>query len=579
MNGLLCFLLASFFGTRVRVVQYNVGVFSKEVHNSLPMVASMMAELGADAVSLNEVDSCNLRHTRNQAAEFADAMGDWNYSFARAMKFMGGAYGVSVAVPDRILNSFSIPLPKDEGYEARVCCVVETPRYVLASTHIDHKYCPAAANQARIVSDTLKALYGNSFKPVILAGDMNETPKSSVLKVFSDDWTIVSPLEKTFPSKEPNLCIDYIMVLKNKAVWELESSGVAASFKSGDAKTASDHLPVYADLVLAPAYSNPVIGHNCPDPTVLDDRSRSGWFYAYSTQTSFSSAVKRNSTPVDEGAKVVNLPIYRSKDLVDWEFVCDGFPQGRPDWAEKSSLWAPDINYVDGKYVLYYALGIWAGVINSGSGVAVADSPEGPFTDVGKVVDFSNTGVLNCIDPNYFEDKGKKYLIWGSLGGGIHGAKLSEDGFSLQKGTKKVLLSAKNMEGAYMHKRGGWYYLFASAGSCCEGARSTYRIVVGRSRSPLGPFVGPDGQSFKSLSYDYAIMTAPEDKHFAGPGHNAQIITDDEGADWMLYHCYDSRNGYTGRLLFLDKVLWTDDGWPYFESGTPSTSSAGPVFN
>lgn len=349
-------------------------------------------------------------------------------------------------------------------------------------------------------------------------------------------------------------------------------------------------LLLVASLALAPAlsgitaasaqrtYSNPVLGVNCPDPTVLDDRERSGWFYAYSTQTAANSAMNRDSSPTSATAKVINLPVYRSRDLVNWEFVCDGFPDGRPSWAKDSKLWAPDINYIDGKYVLYYALGIWGGIIDSGSGVAVADNPCGPFTDCGKLVDFKTVGTLNSIDPNYFNDKGRNWLYWGSLGGGIFGTELSADGLSLAKGAKKKSLSARNMEAAYMHKRGGWYYLFASAGSCCEGENSTYRIVVARSRNPLGPFKGPDGQSFKSLKYRNAILTGTDDKTFVGPGHNAEIITDSQGHDWMLYHCYDSRNGYKGRLLYLDRIMWDGDGWPYFEGGHPSATSEAPVF-
>ena len=84
-----------------RIVQYNVGVFSKEIDNSIPMIASMMKEIGADALSLNELDSCNTRHTNYQLADLAKEMGGWNYWFSRAMAHREGAYGVGVAVPDQ----------------------------------------------------------------------------------------------------------------------------------------------------------------------------------------------------------------------------------------------------------------------------------------------------------------------------------------------------------------------------------------------------------------------------------------------------------------------------------------------
>ena len=161
-------------------------------------------------------------------------------------------------------------------------------------------------------------------------------------------------------------------------------------------------------------FKNPVIPHNCPDPTVLDDRARTGWFYAYSTAASLAECTGDRSA---RGS--VTLPVYRSKDLINWEFVGDGFAGvGMPSWRQGARLWAPDINYVDGHYLLYYAMGVWGDLIASASGVAVSDSPTGPFIDHGLLVDYETVGVKNSIDPNLFIDHGKKYLIWGSLGKG-----------------------------------------------------------------------------------------------------------------------------------------------------------------
>ena len=44
-------------------------------------------------------------------------------------------------------------------------------------------------------------------------------------------------------------------------------------------------------------------------------------------------------------------------------------------------------------------------------------------------------------------------------------------------------------EGTYIIKRDGYYYLFGSAGSCCDGANSTYHVVVARSENLMGPYV------------------------------------------------------------------------------------------
>ena len=232
----------------LRIVQYNVGAFSKEIDNSIPMIAAMMKEIHADALSLNELDSCNLRHANNQIADLAGAMGGWNFRFGRAMPYREGAYGVGVAVPDEILEQFTIALPKDSGSEPRACCVVETSRYVLGSTHLDHRSKEANLLQARTITETLKARYGESDKPVFLAGDMNVQPDSQTIAYFTKDWTILSVPKESYSGKNPRICIDFILKLNNKADIKFFKSDVPVVFSGGDVTIASDHLPVFIDV-------------------------------------------------------------------------------------------------------------------------------------------------------------------------------------------------------------------------------------------------------------------------------------------------------------------------------------------
>lgn len=327
-------------------------------------------------------------------------------------------------------------------------------------------------------------------------------------------------------------------------------------------------------------YDNPVMASDCPDPSVLDNRIRDGYFYAYSTR-------------IRLGDDFCQIPIYQSVNLVDWGLVGEAFPDETcPSWEPDGVLWAPDINYIDGKYVLYYAMGVWGDHDRSASGVAVSDSPTGPFEDKGMLVSMSNTGVGNSIDPNYFEDTdGRKYLYWGSLRkaddvekgrkSGIFVVELSDDGLSIKSGSEPVKVAGDRMEGVYVHKRGKYYYLFASEGTCCEGDKSTYHIVVGRSKSPMGPFVSHTGMSMivgDDGLYDGVILTRDSGDVFCGPGHNAEIVTDDKGHDWMTYHAYWKDNGYKGRCMNMDRVFWTRNGWPYFKEGVPSKTAEAPLF-
>ena len=130
-------------------------------------------------------------------------------------------------------------------------------------------------------------------------------------------------------------------------------------------------------------------------------------------------------------------------------------------------------------------------------------------------------------------------------------------------------------EGTFIMKRGRYYYLFASVGSCCEGVKSTYKMVVGRSESLFGPYTDKAGKDMMENGYEVVI---DKNEHFVGNGHNSEIVKDKAGNDWVLYHGVDMKNP-RGRVLMLDKISWTKDGWTFVSNnGTPSLEAAVPVF-
>lgn len=125
-------------------------------------------------------------------------------------------------------------------------------------------------------------------------------------------------------------------------------------------------------------------------------------------------------------------------------------------------------------------MSVWGGEWTCGIGVAVSDKPEGPFLDKGKLFQSKDIDVQNSIDQFYIEDKGKKYLFWGSFRG-IYAIELGKDGLSLKPDAAKKRIAGTAFEGTYIYKKRKYYYMFASIGSCCEGIKSTYQLVVGRS--------------------------------------------------------------------------------------------------
>ena len=182
-------------------------------------------------------------------------------------------------------------------------------------------------------------------------------------------------------------------------------------------------------------------------------------------------------------------------------------------------------------------------------------------------------GVQNSIDPFYIEENGEKYLFWGSFRG-IYYIELSEDGLHIRPGAKPTQIAGTAYEAVYVHKKGKYYYLFASIGSCCQGEKSTYTTVVGRSESLFGPYMDKNGNSM--LDNHHEVVIHPN-ASFAGTGHNAEIMTDKKGDDWILYHAYIRDKAKQGRVVMLDRIHWKK-GWPYVEGNMPSNEAQAPKF-
>ena len=303
-------------------------------------------------------------------------------------------------------------------------------------------------------------------------------------------------------------------------------------------------------------YSNPVVDRSLPDPTVI--RASDGTFYLYATEN------------------IRNVPIYSSTDLVNWQFRGTAFTnQTRPQMVPDGSIWAPDINYINGQFVLYYSKSRWGGEWECGLGVATAQHPTGPFTDVGKLFISSEIGVQNSIDPFFIEEEdGRKFLFWGSFRG-IYGIELSSDGLSIKEGAEKQQIAGTLTEGTYIIKHDGYYYLFGSAGTCCEGLNSTYRVMVARSENLFGPYVNKAGRSAMENNFTPLLTKSAK---VVGPGHNSEIVQDDAGQYWMLYHGFDAADPDAGRKLYLDQVTWDKDGWPQIRNRVPSVTADAPRF-
>lgn len=243
----------------IRLVSYNVGIFNKYI-NSIDMVADMMLELEADAVCLNELDSCTTRTGYvYQTKVLAEKMGNWHQYFARAMWHNNGAYGEGMVVSPKFKNNgvHAIVIPKGTGSEPRVCAVFKTDKFVFMATHLEHTGGEtgeaARLEGVRIITEWAQKNYGDSDVPVFLCGDMNCEPGDAPIVELRKSWTWLSANKATFPtgpSKYPTKCIDFIFALNNKAKYEVLDTTVPMKFDTGNVAEASDHLPIYVDVLL-----------------------------------------------------------------------------------------------------------------------------------------------------------------------------------------------------------------------------------------------------------------------------------------------------------------------------------------
>lgn len=195
-----------------------------------------------------------------------------------------------------------------------------------------------------------------------------------------------------------------------------------------------------------------------------------------------------------------------------------------------------------------------------------------------------------CIDKicpvtNFF-NAGNIYLYYGSDFAPIRVRQLAADRLSFAAQSTAVdLVEPSNattyqnlLEGAWLLMRNSTYYLFFSGNNCC-GSQAHYAVMVARSSSATGPFeLLQSDNAQKDQNTGPVILQL--NSQWIAPGHNS-AVRDDSGQDWMVYHAIDpTRDDNSTRVLMMDAIEYTTDGWPSIRSQSPSfTPQLSPVVN
>ena len=304
---------------------------------------------------------------------------------------------------------------------------------------------------------------------------------------------------------------------------------------------------------LAQPYSgNPILMGYHADPEVmyshLTDR-----YYIYSTT---------DGTP---GWGGWYFTCFSSADLVHWKY--EGINLNLPrdtKWAS-GNAWAPAIEekMVDGKYRYFF---YYSGETGHGKaiGVAVADTPTGPFKDLGHpIVDKRPEGQRHGqqIDVDVFTDPdtGKSYLYWGN--GYMAGAELNDDMTSINEATVTLMTPRGGTledyayrEAPYVFKRNGTYYFLWSVD---DTGAANYHVAYGTSTSPLGPI--------KVADEPVILIQDPENEIY-WTAHNSVLQIPGRDEWYFVYHRinknYIDKSKAPGihREVCIDKMEFNADG-------------------
>ncbi|MNB79928.1 Xylosidase/arabinosidase [compost metagenome] len=277
-----------------------------------------------------------------------------------------------------------------------------------------------------------------------------------------------------------------------------------------------------------------------PDLAKFGDR-----YYLYPTTDGFT------------GWSGTQFHVFSSDDLQLWkdEGVILDLATDDVPWAV-SSAWAPCIATKDGRYYYYFCGKKPDG--DSAIGVAVADTPVGPFTAQPEPLitleQISRLGLVmgQAIDPSiYVEEDGKVYMLFGNSHAAI--VELGADMVSVVEDTMRNLEGLHDFrEAVTVLKRDGLYHF---TWSCDDTGSEDYHVNYGTAEQLYGP-----------VTFLYTVLSKNKDKDMLGTAHHSIMNDPDSGKYWIAYHRFVTPltrfDDYKGihRETCIDLLSFGEDG-------------------
>ena len=298
-------------------------------------------------------------------------------------------------------------------------------------------------------------------------------------------------------------------------------------------------------------YVNPVLNADYSDPDVC--RVGDDFYMTSSSFACFPGLQILHSTDLVNweiiGAALTDYPGPGWSDERQWETLGQRLdtpsdpPPGPQEWRtvpqHGNGVWAPAIRYHDGEFYIY------CGDPDRGIFMVKTSDPRGRWDDPVWVVK-----AKGYIDPcPLWDEDGKAYLSHGCAGSRaghksvLFVAPMSPDGTRLL-GQSRIVYDGHEtqptIEGTKFYKHNGDYYIFSPAG----GVPTGWQVVL-RSKNPWGP-------------YEERVVMAQGASETNGPHQGAWIDTPD-GEHWFMH--FQDKDAY-GRVVHLQPMEWTADGWP-----------------
>lgn len=238
---MLALAINAFSQNHLKLMSYNIrNTKGMDGIQDIQRIANVIINEAPDVVAVQELDSMTTRSGQKYVLGELAERTQMHATYAPAISFQGGKYGIGILSRKQPLSLQTYPLPGRE--EARMLLVAEFEDYFLACTHL------SLTEEDRLASlDIIKNSVKKSNKPYFLAGDLNDQPDSKFIQALQQDFQVLTNTKHaTYPAPQPTETIDYI------AAWKHNTNDFAnLSARVLEEPVASDHRPLSVQLRMA----------------------------------------------------------------------------------------------------------------------------------------------------------------------------------------------------------------------------------------------------------------------------------------------------------------------------------------